>query len=267
MDALADPTHPLAPALRAVDPDASAVSDDALRESLGEGRPAREALRTRFVQTNEITRAIAWRLPLARFGSARDVALADLGCSAGLNLVADRVGLSWVDQDERPIALADTSPLVRRVGLDRAPIDPRDRDARAWLVACLWPGQRERHERLERALDEASRALESGEMQLEAKDALAMPARLEELARGGARVLAYQTVFRDYLPDATREAYLSEMRAFVARHPGRAIWTELEAAPKGSPGPAELVVHTHAGDEVVLSGEFHPTRVVMRPDA
>jgi hypothetical protein len=259
-DALADPAHPLARHLRAVDPDEGAIADDAIRASFAGGRPLHDALRARTVQTNEVTRAIAWRLPLAVWKD--DVVLVDLGCSGGLNLVADRVEVTWTDQDDRPVPLVDSRLVVRRIGLDRAPIDPRDEDARAWLRACLWPGQRERHERLERAVDEASRALEAGEMQLEAMEALAMPERLEKLAREGPRILAYQTVFAEYLPPATRDAYLAAMRAFVARHPARAIWAELERASDGSPG-VELCVHTHDGDRVLLSCDYHPARCAL----
>jgi hypothetical protein len=263
-DALADPAHPLARALRATDPDASPVPDEALRAALAPGRPARASLRARFVQTNEVTRAIAWRLPLAALQGARDVTLVDLGCSAGLNLVADRLDSSWLDQDDRVIPLPPAGVVARRIGLDRAPIDARDPEEREWLRACLWPGQSERHERLDRALALAARALDAGEMTLEALDASAMPARLEELAADGGRVLAYQTVFSGYMPDEARDAYLAGMRAFVARHAGRAIWTELETAPKGAPGPAELRVHTHSGTNVVFSCEYHPTRCVLR---
>jgi hypothetical protein len=114
---------------------------------------------------------------------------------------------------------------------------------------------------LDRALDQASRALDRGEVKLEAADARAMPERLEQLARAGARVLAYQTVFIDYLRPEAREAYVTAMRAFVGRHPGRAMWTELERASDGS-AHAELRVHTHDADRVLLSCDYHPTRCV-----
>jgi hypothetical protein len=263
-DALADPAHPLSRALRTASPDETPLSDEALRDSLAEGRGAREALRTRFVQTNEVTRAVAWRLPLGAWQGERGVALVDLGCSAGCNLVADRLGLAWTDGGGAPLPLADTAGIAQRIGLDLSPVDPRDESTRAWLRACLWPGQTERHARLDRALDLASRALDLGEMTLERVEARDMPARLERLASSGARVLAYQTVFAEYLPGDVRAEYEAAMRAFVARHPGRAMWTELEHAEEGRPGPAELRVHTQAADRVLGSCEYHPTRLELR---
>jgi hypothetical protein len=262
-DALADPAHPLAAALRAVDPDPSVISDAAIHEALAAGRAVHGSLRTRGVQTNEVTRAITWRLPLAAWAAAKDVVLVDLGCSAGLNLVADRVGLGWTDAGGAPLELAKTGGIVARVGFDREPVDPRDPAARAWLRACLWPGQRERHERLDRALDAACRALDAGELELGPCDAREMPSRLDALTARG-RVLAYQTVFIEYLPAETRSAYEAGMRAFLARHPERAMWTELEGAPRGSPGPAEIRVHTAAGDRVLASCEYHPTACALR---
>jgi hypothetical protein len=262
MDALADPAHPLARALAADGEDDARVDDRALRAALEPGRPARGSLRARFVQTNEVSRAIAWRLPLAAWAGAPDVTIVDLGCSAGLNLVADRLDLAWRDGAGANILLAPTDGVVGRVGLDRSPVDVRRPSERAWLRACLWPGQKERDARLRGAMDEASRALDRGEMTLETVEAEAMPDVVEHHARRG-HVLAYQTVFSAYLAPLARAAYEEKMHAVLARNPGRVTWAELEGAPKGRPGPAELRVHTAAGTRVAASCEYHPSTLLM----
>ena len=121
-----------------------------------------EALATRRVQTNEVGRSAGLRLALACLAIDRPIALIDVGCSAGLNLLVDRYRLAEDDDEAtvvlRPELLGRTPPgdalpaIERRVGIDVAPLDVRDeRDAR-WLRACIWPGDVERHARLSAAL-------------------------------------------------------------------------------------------------------------------
>ena len=263
-DALADAAHPLARAL-AISPFTADVHDEAIKDSLAPGRPALARLVHGFVQTNEVTRAIAWRLPLAPWKGARDVALVDIGCSAALNLVADRMELAWTDAAGAPIALVATECVRRRIGLDRAPIDARDEGARAWLRACLWPGQVARHARLDRALDLAARALDAGEIELRRVDAADVPRELSRIAEGAGRVLAYQTIFSSYLPAPERAVYEERMTAFVRANPERSMWAELEGAPRGRPGPAEVRLHTSAGMRVLGACDYHPTNLVA-PD-
>ena len=128
-----------------------------------------EALETRSVQTNEVGRSAGLRLALACLASDRPIALIDVGCSAGLNLLVDRYRLAG-DHDAattvvlRPELSGGTPPdevlptIERRVGIDLAPLDVHDgRDAR-WLRACVWPGDVERHARLSAALAMACNA-------------------------------------------------------------------------------------------------------------
>ncbi len=73
-------------------------------------------------QTNQVSRAVAWLWPalLAEqaSGAPPELALVDLGCSAGLNLVADALDLTWTDPEGAPFAVARTPRVVRRLGLD-----------------------------------------------------------------------------------------------------------------------------------------------------
>jgi hypothetical protein len=87
-----------------------------------------------------------------------------------------------------------------------------------------------------------------------------MPAWLERLP---GRVLAYQTVFVEYLPPEVRAAYEAGMRRWSAR-PGVA-WVELETGEGGAPAPARIRVH-RAGETAELGAcEYHPTVVHMHP--
>ena len=102
----------------------------------------------------------------ARRVGAHAVGLVDMGCSAGLNLHVDRVGIAYSngqllgDQSspvqlsssvvgDRPIPTRAVPAVVARVGLDLDPIDVTDPGDARWLRACLPPDQPERLARLE----------------------------------------------------------------------------------------------------------------------
>src|SRR6516162_7465148 len=102
----------------------------------------------------------------ARRAGADAVGLIDVGCSAGLNLNVDRVGITYSNGQslgdpsspvqlsssivgERPIPARAIPEVVARVGVDLEPVDVTDADDARWLRACLWPDQPERAARLE----------------------------------------------------------------------------------------------------------------------
>jgi hypothetical protein len=254
-DALAEgPTHPLFDGFVAAD--AGQVSAHALARALdGEREGVFDALAHRGVQTNETSRAIAWLWPaaLARAGDeVHPLALADVGCSAGLNLVADALPPVWVATDGGALELARDVRPVARLGLDPAPLDVFRADDARWLRACVWPGERAREERLDAALAafQAARVRPDAPVIVPVA-ATSVPARLDLLsgAQMSALVLAYQTVMRDYLEPADRAAYEDGMRDWIASHPaGRALWVELEAADAehAGPLPGALVAHVRA---------------------
>lgn len=135
-----------------------------------------EHLRHGATQTNEVARCAAiWPAlgEVATATGARDLALLDFGCSAGLNLGVDQYALSYLADDGRrhergpardgrraeidarwlghaPLPQAGWR-LVQRQGLDPAPLDAADPDALRWLQACLWPHDAARRVRLARA--------------------------------------------------------------------------------------------------------------------
>jgi hypothetical protein len=232
-----------------------------LAGALSAGSAVLESLRSRFVQTNEVTRSVAWRATFPPAWARTPVALVDLGCSAGLNLVADRLALSWTGETGAPLSLVTPGHVVLRAGFDRAPIDPADDDQALWLRACLWPGQVQRRARLDGAILAAREARLSGELRLLPCEAVDMPARLEELAhrRPDARVLAFESIFSEYLVPEARARYDDGMGAWVARHEGRVLWVRFETAPHGQPGPVRITATVGRERRVVGTSEYHPT--------
>lgn len=133
-------------------------------------------LREGATQTNEVARGAALWPALgaaARVSGARRLALLDFGCSAGLNLGVDRLRLVYQQDDGRvqergavgdeAAARVDTRwlgaaalpeadwQLALRHGVDPAPVDLKDPVRLRWLLACLWPHDSRRAERLRRA--------------------------------------------------------------------------------------------------------------------
>ncbi|HVY38498.1 MAG TPA: DUF2332 family protein [Polyangia bacterium] len=271
--------HPLFEAIGAAQPRPDAATRDRLAAALGDAPPRLFAdLATRSVQTNETSRAVAWLWPAALAGGGRPLALYDLGCSAGLNLAGDRLPSLWTDPRGAALPVAAGARIASRQGFDTSPLDvARDAD-RAWLVACVWPGEAARLERLQAAID-AFRALAADPTappRLAMSDLADVPERLEALARGAAGPtlhLAYQTVVRDYLSEATRARYVEGMRRWVAGGDARSprIWVELETPP----GAGSMAIEAHVGagtsggvlDLTLAWCGFHPDRVTPEADA
>src|SRR5712691_3854201 len=112
----------------------------------------------------------------ARRVGANAVGLIDVGCSAGLNLNVDRVGITYSNGQslgdpsspvqlsssivgDRPIPTRAMPEVVARVGVDLDPVDVTDADDARWLHACLWPDRPERVARLEAEMALARRPL------------------------------------------------------------------------------------------------------------
>ncbi|MFT3913218.1 MAG: DUF2332 family protein [Anaeromyxobacteraceae bacterium] len=274
-DALATgQAHPLHAAFTGERPDPGAVTPDALVAALAPERGRlHENLRRRGVQTNETSRAVTWLWPARLLGlgtPARPLALADLGASAGLNLVADELPDVWTDETGAPLEVAGPLHAVARLGLDAAPLDATDEEDSRWLLACVWPGEHHRELRLLRALT----AFKAARTRLDAPvlapvRARAWPERLDLLSgtHTDAVVLAYQTIVRDYILEDERREYEDGMRAWIATHPpGRALWAELELLADAGPGQAAIQLTRREADGLVRTRRLarchpHPTRV------
>lgn len=133
-----------------------------------------ELLQTRLVQTNEVRRCAclfpAFMHALRHF-DPQPLALLEIGCSAGLNLLWDRYRYAYDDSGKeygdhaaptlirseflgkRPAGLDDSPPLVtQRIGVDLHPIDvaiPAEVD---WLRSLIWPEQHDRRQLLGTAI-------------------------------------------------------------------------------------------------------------------
>jgi hypothetical protein len=111
----------------------------------------------------------------ARRAGAQAVGLIDVGCSAGLNLTVDRVGIRYSNGQSlgdpsspvqlaasivggRPVPGRAVPEVVARVGIDLDPVDVTDGDDARWLRACLEPDQPERAAKLEAELALAATA-------------------------------------------------------------------------------------------------------------
>lgn len=121
----------------------------------------------RSTQTNEIGRTGVLSAGLAEACQAQAVALIDLGCSAGLNLLVDRYRIERSDgcvlgDPESDIVVhtevsgrpmpARTAQISWRAGIDLAPPDLDDETSVRWLLACQWPDDVARFERSRRAM-------------------------------------------------------------------------------------------------------------------
>jgi hypothetical protein len=138
-----------------------------------------ELTATRSTQTNEVGRCTALLPGLCHIAAQYDcqepLSLLDLGTSAGLNLLFDdyaytywapasgalrqagvagsAVALECTARDDL-VHLPDLRlpVMAERVGLDLAPVDPFSDDKARWLLACLWPDNLPRFERLRAAI-------------------------------------------------------------------------------------------------------------------
>jgi hypothetical protein len=165
--ALAGRAPALAAAYAAADADAAAAAaiDTLLR--MTESVMAIAARRP--MRTNETGRCAVLYPAIAeaaRRVGANAVGLIDVGCSAGLNLNVDRVGITYSNGQslgdpsspvqmsalivgDRPVPARAMPEVVARVGVDLDPVDVTDADDARWLRACVWPDQTERVARLE----------------------------------------------------------------------------------------------------------------------
>ena len=139
-----------------------------------EREPIVHNMRTRSVQTNEVGRSAGIALGLSALPfNDRDIALVEIGPSAGLNLFVDHWHADYVLDEtivrefgpaDSPIQLTcelrgDLIPpecrigrISQRTGVDPATIDASNETESRWLQACVWPGIPERPERLAAAL-------------------------------------------------------------------------------------------------------------------
>lgn len=229
-----------------------------------------ELVRTKLVQTNVVKRAAALRLGLAHIARRTDgpVTLVEIGASGGALLAFDRyryrlAGRSYGDPDS-PIEVAvdwrggsddlpdlDRLPAVAdRVGVDLAPVDPRDPVARRWLRALVWPGNEAEWVLLERTLD----LVAADPPRIIAADAIDFLRRPPSpLLASDRPLVVFHSATRAHLPIEHREALDQAIRDLGRRR--RVFWLSLEGTREplaeltGTTAPVHLLQLTDSDRE------------------
>lgn len=184
-------------------------------------------LRSRRVQTNEVRRAAALMPAVASVAQGREIALIELGCSAGLLLLLDRFhyvytrpeGDTQVGDPASPVTLTtavrgqvpipDGLPRIsRRIGVDVNPINPRVKEERRWLEALVWPEHTGRRERLSAGLGLA--AVDPPPV-LKGDMAAGLQNLLERVPAGVMPVVMHSVALQ-YLPQAKQESVIAMCR-------------------------------------------------------
>jgi hypothetical protein len=238
----------------------------------------------RRVQTNEPARSVPLVLALARIPGP--IALVELGASAGLCLVPERYGYRFARPDGEVVALGEGSPVLDarlegvppptnlpdirwRCGIDLAPLDAAEADARRWLEASLPPDRPDRLERLRAALATVALA----PPRLVAGDALAVLPTVAAQAPPGLGLVVASLGTAVYLPRADRDRLVRSIRelgghavTFEARSAlpeVAARWEELVA---GDRAEADAAFVLALDGEPIASGSAHGDRLVsVRP--
>ena len=241
--------HPLAAFYGSIaGPDARRDVDEAAGVFADFCRAHRETLTamlaTRTTQTNEIGRGAVLRAILGTEAASSRLALVDVGCSAGLNLLVDRYRFVYRSSDREvvvgpessvviPATMTGAAPrgidaalpdVVARIGIDLSPLDVRDeRDAR-WLHACVWPSELDRRRRLTAAIDIAREV----RLDLRAGDATTLlPAVLDALDPA-LRPVVFHSWVVSYFETGTKTRFADAMRALVVARDG--LWISAEGA-------------------------------------
>ena len=190
-----------------------------------------EIICKRSVNTNEVGRCAVLRLgyaEIARILSAARFALVEIGASAGLNLFWDNYRYEYdrgsahdtvtagnpASPVRIPCAIRGTAPplhsddpfskqVVRRVGIDLDPIDLDNPNDVAWLRALVWPEQRGRAARLDRAIAIAQAARLRLNFRMRQADGVALlPTIAAELADGEALCIVHSFTLNQFSSEA-----------------------------------------------------------------
>ncbi len=255
----------------------------------------RAIVATRSTQTNEVGRCALFLPVLAELARERGpLALIDIGTSAGLNLRLDRYaydytgdgtgGGAWRVGDPStvvvpcgvrgPAPLPSAIPMIAgRIGLDREPVDLADDDSIRWLMACIWPDQHDRFERLRNAI-EIAREHPAAVITGDAVEGLRGAAAV---VSGSGHPVVITSWVLNYLTPADRQRFVATLDEMGAD--SDLSWVALESPGlcPGMPFPAEvadsflthlLVGHWRAGRRTVRHlAECHPHGYWLRWNA
>lgn len=206
-------------------------------------------LATRVPQTNEIGRSSLLVAGFNRLPPGPKAQL-DVGASAGLNLMSDRLGYDdghgvlgesdlVLECSVRPAGrrLATELPqLASRLGLDANPLDLTDPEAARWLEACVWPDQADRFDRLAHAVRLFQRA-PVDVRQGDAVDDLA--GTLAELGVGMPVVTTSWALC--YLTEQRQREFVAELERLGTASDLAWLWVESPIQVSVLPVPSDLV--------------------------
>ncbi|MEL6892970.1 MAG: DUF2332 domain-containing protein [Actinomycetota bacterium] len=236
-----------------------------------------KSLATRHVQTNEVGRTALLVAGLGEVTSVlegRPLAHLDVGTSAGLNLLLDRLRYRFVGDDgaTHPLRgsaaggaapeivadvrgrldLPDRMPTVTaRRGLDLHPIDLDDAVNRRWLEACVWPDQADRFARLRAALELAR----SDPPELVRGDAVDSLADHVEDLQGHGVPLVTTTWVLNYVPTDRRRAFVDTLDQLGSAGDLMWVFAEAPALTQGLPhAPEQQAEHRTAVTRVTWRG-------------
>lgn len=259
-------------------------SDDPFPEFARLCREREDELRaivaTHSTQTNEVGRCALFVPALSAVAAETGpLALVDVGTSAGLNLRLDRYRYEYdtgvtvgapstvvlpcgVRGD---VAIPTEVPAIAaRTGIDRSPIDLADPEQVRWLMACVWPDQRDRFERLSAAI---GIAIDHPAEVLTADAVDAIGPAIEHVGTEGHPTVLTSWVL-NYLPEDRRAALLSELDRIGAEHDLSWVVLESPGMCRGIPFPPEvrgsflthlLLVRWRRGERSVIHlAECHP---------
>ncbi len=240
----------------------------------------RAIVAARVTQTNEVGRSALFLPALALVAhEVGSLSLVDVGTSAGLNLQLDRFSYRYepggsVGPDS-PVAIetgtrggvpvpTDIPLIADRVGLDQQPIDVTDPVEARWLMACVWPDQPDRFERLRGAIG----LTREHPPELIAGDAVEDVARAVTAASEHGHPVVLNSWVLNYLDEERRRAYVAELARIGAERDVTWLFAESPGLASGLPFPDEVVgEHTTAlvaatwrngAREVELLGRAHP---------
>ena len=253
-----------------------------------------ELAATRSTQTNEVGRCNALMPGLchvaAQHGWDEPLALLDLGTSAGLNLLFDDYAYTYRARDRGDVVHTGAAasavtlectvrselralPTLRlpvvsaRVGLDLAPVDASSDDEARWLLACQWPDNPARFERLRAAL--ANLRASADPPRLERGDMVTDLARVASTVGGAEPLVVFHSWVAAYLDEDRQRALAAAVQALASTRAVHHLYLEAAFETPGLPTPpppvpregpdlASSLVHVGPGAEPVRLADAHP---------
>ncbi|NUR08139.1 MAG: DUF2332 domain-containing protein [Nocardioidaceae bacterium] len=172
----------------------------------------------------------------ARRTGASAVGLVDVGCSAGLDLTVDRVGIRYgngqsLGDPSSPVQLSASvvgdrrlptrrvPEVVARIGVDPDPVDVTDPDGTRWLRACVGP------ERLARLDAELALAASTAPTLLQGDVVEVLPEALDRVPADAVPVVTTAWSL-SRLPREGRLRFLHRLDEAAARRP--VAWVSVE---------------------------------------